>query len=74
MSVRTTGFEWDRANREKCRKYGVSIADIEAAFARPIAVFPDPSHSHLGERFRAVGRTDNGRHVLIVFTLRARER
>jgi hypothetical protein len=73
MSVRTTGFEWDRANREKCRKHGVSVADIEAAFARPIAVFPDPSHSHLEERFKAVGRTDNGRHVLIVFTLRARE-
>lgn len=42
-------------------------------FARPIAVFPDLSHSQSEERFKAVGRTDNGRHVLFVFTLRARE-
>jgi uncharacterized protein len=73
VTVNTTGFERDRANRAKCRKHGVSIADIEGAFARPIAVFPDPAHSQLEERFKAVGRTDNGRHVLIVFTLRTRQ-
>jgi uncharacterized DUF497 family protein len=71
--VSTAGFEWDRANRDKCGKHGVSIVAIEAAFRRPIAVFPDPVHSQMEERFKAVGRTDDGRHMLIVFTLRIRE-
>jgi hypothetical protein len=35
--------------------------------------FPDPSHSRAEERFKAVGRTEEGRHVLIVFTLRTNE-
>ncbi len=74
VTVNTTGFEWDRANRAKRRKHGVPIADIERAFARPIAVFPDPTHSQLEERFKAVGRTDKGRHVLIVFTRTRRAR
>ena len=73
MAVNVAGLEWDHANRDKCRKHGVPIAAVEAAFHRPIAVFPDPSHSRAEERFKAVGRTDEGRHLLIVFTLRARE-
>jgi len=51
----------------------VSIAEIEQAFALPIAVFPDPTHSQSEERFKAVSRTGNRRHVLIVFTLRTRQ-
>jgi hypothetical protein len=39
----------------------------------PLAVFPDPEHSGTEERFKAIGRTDDGRGVLIVFTLRRRE-
>ena len=73
MAVNVAGLEWDHANRDKCRKHGVPVAAIEAAFHRPIAVFPDPSHSRAEERFKAVGRTDEGRHVLIVFTLRTHE-
>ena len=34
------------------------------------AVFPDPEHSACGERFKSIGRTGDGRGVLIVFTLR----
>ncbi|HLY45985.1 MAG TPA: BrnT family toxin [Stellaceae bacterium] len=65
-----SGFEWDHANRDKCEKHGVSIAAIEEAFRRPIAIFPDPRHSIVEERFKAIGVTDGGRHVLIVLTLR----
>jgi uncharacterized protein len=36
-------------------------------------VFPDPEHSEAEERFKAIGRTDDGRGVLIVFTLRRQE-
>ncbi|HKX11061.1 MAG TPA: BrnT family toxin [Stellaceae bacterium] len=73
MNERIAGFEWDEANREKCRKHGVSPAEIESTFHRPIAVFPDPAHSRSETRFKAIGKTDKGRSILIVFTLRRRE-
>ena len=66
------GFDWDDGNRAKCQKHGVSVADIEAAFSRPIAVLPDPAHSRAEERFKAIGTTGHGRHVLIAFTFRRR--
>lgn len=48
------------------------MAAIESLFQRPIAVLPDPVHSRGETRFKAIGKTDEGRHVLIVFTLRRR--
>jgi uncharacterized DUF497 family protein len=72
MDPRIAGFDWDHANRDKCRKHGVSLPAIEAAFRRPIAVVPDPQHSAAEERFKAIGVTDEGRHILIVFALRSR--
>lgn len=72
MEPLVSGFEWDDANRDKCRKHGVSVAAIESLFQRPIAVFPDPAHSWGETRFKAIGKTGEGRNVLIVFTLRAR--
>lgn len=73
MARTVAGLQWDRGNREKCQNHGVSVAAIEAAFRGPTAVFPDPAHSRDEERFEAVGRTTEGRHVPIVFTLRRRE-
>ena len=67
------GFEWDEGNRDKCRKHGVSIVAVESLFHRPFAVFPDPAHSGIEERFKAIGWTDDERAVLIVFTLRKKE-
>jgi uncharacterized DUF497 family protein len=64
------GFDWDRGNREKCQKHGVPIDVIERFFHSALGVFPDPEHSNREERFRAVGWTNDGRGVLIVFTLR----
>ena len=72
MDRRVGGFDWDSANREKCRQHGVSIAEIESIFANPIAVIPDPAHSRTEERFKAIGRTTEGRHLFVVFTLRGR--
>ena len=37
---------------------------------RPVAILPDAAHSQGERRFRAIGRTDEGRGVFIVFTLR----
>ncbi|MGZ8369058.1 MAG: hypothetical protein ACXWVK_10235 [Rhodoplanes sp.] len=44
MDLGVAGFDWDEGNRDKCRKHGVALADIEAAFGQPMAVFPDPAH------------------------------
>ncbi|MBI1777536.1 MAG: BrnT family toxin [Proteobacteria bacterium] len=73
MDPHVAGFEWDSANRSKCQKHGISVADVESLFSRPIAVFPDPAHSRTETRFKAIGKTDAGRSVLIVFTLRRHE-
>jgi len=29
MGIGVAGFDWDEGNREKCRKHGVSLAEIE---------------------------------------------
>jgi uncharacterized DUF497 family protein len=70
MGLRFGGFDWDAGNSDKCQRHGVSRATIEAAFRRPVAVFPDPAHSRAEERFKAIGKADEARSVLIVFTLR----
>ena len=74
MNFVVSGFDWDEANREKCQKHGVSLAVIENLFDEPVAVFPDPAHSAQEERFKAMGRSRDGRNVLIVFTLRGRDK
>jgi uncharacterized DUF497 family protein len=35
------GFNWDSGNRTKCQKHGVSIAEIESVFSRPVVILPD---------------------------------
>ena len=67
------GFDWDDAKRAKCQQHGVSVPEIEGLFRQPLAIFPDPAHSRDETRFKAIGRTEAARHVLIVFTLRQRE-
>ncbi len=34
------GFDWDAGNRDKCRKHGLALAEIEAFFRGRIAVHP----------------------------------
>jgi len=70
MGLDVAGFDWDKGNREKCQKHGVSQAAIESLFSGPLTVLPDSAHSGVEERLKAIGRTGEGRAVLIVFTLR----
>ena len=70
MTLQFDGFDWDRGNRVKCQKHGLSIATIESLFIRPLAIIPDAAHSSKEHRFRAIGHTDKGRGVFLVFTLR----
>ena len=72
MAEAVGGFDWDEGNWPKCGKHRVSRAEIEALFARPLLVVPDVAHSQGEERLRAIGRTEEGRAVFLVFTLRNR--
>lgn len=65
-----SGFDWDQGNRSKCQKHGVSPAAVESLFAGPVAILPDAEHSQIERRFRAIGRTKQGRAGFVVFTLR----
>jgi|SRR5579883_1205088 len=67
-----SGFDWDRGNRSKCRKHGLSTALIESVFGGVVAILPDAAHSLREHRYRAIGRTAQGRAVFVVFTLRRR--
>jgi uncharacterized protein len=73
MIWQANGFDWDRGNRAKCEKHGLSVSAIEGLFARPLAILPDAVHSEREHRFRAIGRTEKGRGVFIVFTLRRKD-
>jgi uncharacterized protein len=70
MILQFDGFDWDRGNRAKCQKHGLSIALIEGLFARPLAIIPSAADSREESRFCAVGQTGNGRRVFLVFPLR----
>jgi len=67
------GFDWDDGNIGKnWEKHGVSDVECEELFFnRPIVIGTDPAHSSgLERRWRALGRTDRGRYLLVAFTVR----
>jgi len=71
MTEGVCGFNWDDGNREKCRKHGVTLGEIESAFqGSTMRVFPDPAHSVSETRFLGIGRIASGRHLLVAFTYR----
>jgi uncharacterized DUF497 family protein len=65
-----SGFDWDDGNRAKCTKHGVSLAEIEGLFRAEPSVYADADHSLAEQRLGAIGRTPEGRAVLVAFTLR----
>jgi len=74
MNWQVSGFDWDRGNRGKCQKHGVSIAEIEDLFTHSPRIAPDPRHSANEDRLIAVGRTNAGRPVFVAFTLRTKKK
>ena len=65
------GFDWDHGNREKCRKHGVSIEEIEFVLRRGnLRRWRDDLHSGAEERIRAFAYNAAGRAVFVVFTWR----
>ena len=65
------GFDWDDGNRDKCTGHGVSIDEIEALFSETVVILPDEAHSVTETRFKAIGKTGEGRTVFVVFMIRA---
>lgn len=70
MLWRVDGFDWDSANREKCVRHGVSLAEVEAAFLGAIQIAPDLKHSDNEARYIAIGFDGQARPIFIAFTLR----
>lgn len=68
-----TGFEWDEGNLTKnWEKHQVSALECEQVFFnRPLIALPDERHSESEPRFYALGQTDSGRRLFVVFTARS---
>ena len=67
-----TGFEWDQGNSEKnWFKHRVTRSECEQVFFnRPFVVAEDQKHSQNEPRHYALGHTDKGRKLFVVFTVR----
>jgi len=69
--VQSTGFQWDEGNAAKnWTLHQVTQAEAEQVFFnRPVMVAADLRHSIEEPRYAALGQTDAGRRLSIVFTL-----
>ncbi|CAI2717055.1 BrnT family toxin [Nitrospina watsonii] len=71
MNLTVLGFDWDTGNRNKCRKHGLDLLEIEGFFKQEalyVAPALDPSQQET--RYLAVGRSPNGKPMLVVFAFR----
>ena len=69
---RCAGFEWDKGNFLKnWEKHKVKASECEQTFFnQPLIAVEDEGHSQDESRYYALGHTDVGRHLFIVFTIR----
>lgn len=67
-----TGFDWDEGNLDKnWERHRVAFWEAEEAFFnQPTVVAFDPGHSESEDRYYCLGKTDAGRLLYVVFTLR----
>lgn len=67
-----TGFDWDAGNANKnWEKHRVTDFECEELFFNePLVVRRDSRHSQREARYYALGQTDQGRWLFVVFTLR----
>lgn len=65
-------FEWDPDKASgNLSRHGVSFAEAQTVFLDPLALDgPDPDHSMREERALVVGRSFQGRLLVVVFTER----
>jgi uncharacterized DUF497 family protein len=67
-----SGFQWDKGNKSKnWEKHRVSISECEEIFFnQPLIVADDEKHSGMEKNFFALGKTDRGKTLFMVFTVR----
>lgn len=67
-----TGFDWDEGNADKnWRRHRITAPECEQVFFnQPLVVARDFEHSKWEMRFYALGQTDAGRLLFVVFTIR----
>jgi uncharacterized protein len=64
-------FEWDQHNISHISRHGISFGECEQIFFNvPLQVSWDESHSHLEIRRFALGKTDSGKILVVIFTVR----
>lgn len=70
--LKCTGFDWDEGNFEKnWLKHQVTPIECEEIFFNhPLIIADDEKHSGNEKRYFALGRTDQDRHLFVVFTIR----
>jgi uncharacterized DUF497 family protein len=74
MERAAADFDWDGGNREKCRRHGMSIPEIEYVLAHSETyIMPDRRNSEYEPRFIAIGRTAAARYAFVAFTPRQRD-
>jgi uncharacterized protein len=68
-------FEWDDNKAESnVLKHGITFEEAVTVFADPDLMFTQYSqHSHGEEREWAIGATENGLIVVVVFTMRDKQ-
>ena len=72
LLARVEGFDWDQGNIEKnWERHKVGFIECEEVFFdRPLVVAEDTSHSKFEGLYYALGRTNDDRHLFVVFTIR----
>ena len=68
-------FDWDKGNKDKnWQKHRVGWKECEEIFLNGrLKIFPDKGHSQKEKRFLAYGKTNKGRKLAMVFTLRRKK-
>ena len=64
-------FEWDEGNLEHIKKHIVEDSECEQVFTnKPLIILGDEKHSVYEERFKIFGKSDEGRYLALVVTVR----
>jgi uncharacterized DUF497 family protein len=65
-------FEWDvHKAGSNLAKHGVSFEEATTVFGDPVSItIPDPAHSQTEERFIILGRSHQGRLLVVIHTER----
>ena len=69
------GFDWDKGNIDKnWRRHKVSFKECEEVFLnQPLLLNFDKKHSRKEIRFQVLGKTNKGRKLFLVFTIRGKK-